>query len=110
MRLVTERLRLRAATAAEHHRLALRHLVFGPVGVDQANRPGDLVGPVVPDLDLDWGVYSAGFGSSSAGGASGASGRTSGSSGRSVEEASGTSSGESSPSAPTPAATFLRFF
>src|SRR5687767_10008433 len=108
MRLVAEGLRLGAAAAAQHDRLALRQLVLVPVRVDQPDRPGDLVGPAVADLDLYKCGYSAGLGSSSAGGASGASGSTSGSSGSSVGAAS--SADASSTSAPpTPAATFLRF-
>ncbi len=91
VRAVAERLGGRPPAAAERDHLALlAQVVLVAVGVHERDRPRDLVGPVLADLDLDL-RHRAGArpgqpaesSPSGAGGASGTSGRTSGASGRS---------------------------
>ena len=55
VRLVAERLRRRAAAAAERDRLPRRQLVRVPVRVDQLERARDPVGPVLAHRDRDRG-------------------------------------------------------
>src|SRR5712691_3316843 len=53
VRRVAERLRARLAAPAERERAVPVEAELVALGVDQAHRAGDLVGPAVADLDLD---------------------------------------------------------